>query len=369
MAIKSADQITIVDVTDAYSITLTSEAYTFVGGITGAGTGLTCSTQAVAFCGTNQCTTVTVDKNAITCPTGISVSVSGSGTNVVTITFTTTATISDACEAIIPVSVDGVTINKKFSFAVAKTGATGATGAAGNSITGIVNHYLATSASSGVTTSTSGWSTTIQSTTITNKYLWCYQTISYDKKSDTNTTPVIIGTHGATGQTGQTGATGNGISKVTNYYLTTSSGSGVTVSTSGWSTTPTATTTTNKYIWCYQKIEYTTSSTPTNTTPAIIGTHGATGATGAAGADAITVSVTSSNGTVFKNSSGSTVLTAHVYKGGVEQSITDAGVCGSLGSIKWYVGSSTTAVATSKTLTVQASSVTNAVVYTCQLEG
>ena len=36
MAIKSADQITIVDVTDAYSVMLTSEAYTFVGGISGA---------------------------------------------------------------------------------------------------------------------------------------------------------------------------------------------------------------------------------------------------------------------------------------------------------------------------------------------
>ena len=36
MAIKSADQITIVDVTDAYSVILSSEAYTFVGGTTGA---------------------------------------------------------------------------------------------------------------------------------------------------------------------------------------------------------------------------------------------------------------------------------------------------------------------------------------------
>lgn len=55
MAIKSADQITIVDVTDAYSVMLTSEAYTFVGNTTGAPAGQTCSTEAVAFCGTNQC--------------------------------------------------------------------------------------------------------------------------------------------------------------------------------------------------------------------------------------------------------------------------------------------------------------------------
>ena len=92
------------------------------------------------------------------------------------------------------------------------------------------------------------------------------------------------------------------------------------------------------------------------------------GTNGNDGADAITMTITASNGTVFKNSSGSTVLTAHVFKGGAEQSITDAGVCGSLGSVKWYVGNSTTAVSTSKTLTVAASSVQNSQVYTAQLE-
>ena len=80
------------------------------------------------------------------------------------------------------------------------------------------------------------------------------------------------------------------------------------------------------------------------------------------------MTITSSNGTVFKNNSGSTVLTAHVFKGGVEQTITDAGVCGALGSVKWYVGSSTTSVSTSKTITVSASDVTNSAVYTAQLE-
>ena len=92
------------------------------------------------------------------------------------------------------------------------------------------------------------------------------------------------------------------------------------------------------------------------------------GETGAAGADAISIAITASDGTIFKNNSGSTTLTAHVYKGGVEQSITDAGVCGKLGSIKWYKGTSTTAVATAKTLTVTASDVTNYMAITCQLE-
>ena len=125
MGIKSADQITIIDVTDAYSVMLTSEAYTFVGETSGVGSGQSCTTEAVAFCGSNQCTVVSVNQSDIVCPTGITASVENSGTAKVKITFTTSATVSDSCEANIPVVVDGVTMNKKFSFAVAKTGTAG----------------------------------------------------------------------------------------------------------------------------------------------------------------------------------------------------------------------------------------------------
>lgn len=234
MGVKSSGQITIVDVTDAYSVILTSEAYTFVGNTSGAPSGLTCTTQAVAYCGSNQCSVVNVTAADIVCPTGISAIVSNSGSSAPTITFTTTSTITDACEATIPIVVEGITVNKKFSFAVAKAGETGEKGDPGE--------------------------------------------------------------------------------------------------------------------------------------PGSPGEKGDPGDPGEPGADAITLSITSSNGTVFKNNSGSTELTAHVFKGGVEQSITDAGVCGSLGSIKWYKGGSTTVVATAKTLTVSASDVTNSVAYTCQLE-
>ena len=299
MAIKSADQITIVDVTDAYSVILSSESYTFVGGTLGATSG-SCTTEVSALCGSNLCNSVIVSTSDITCPAGVSASVQGSGTEKVTITFTLTATLAAACEATIKVHVDGITVNKKFSFAVAKTGVPG---------------------------------------------------------------PI--------------GATGKGISKIETFYLTTASGSGVTTSTSGWSTTPEPTTPTKKYIWSYTKTTY-TSGDPTDSKPAIIGTHGAKGDPGEAGADAITLTITTSNGTVFKNNTGSTVLTAHVYKGGVEQSITDAGVCGTLGSVKWYNGSGTQPAGwpkTSKTITAGASSgsgidvvVSNATAITCQLE-
>lgn len=239
MAIKSADQITIVDVTDAYSVLLTSEAYTFVGNTAGVAAGASCETEAVAYCGTNQCSAVNVSAANITCPTGITATVTNSGTARPKITFKTTATISTACEATIPVVVDGITVNKKFSFAVAKAG--------------------------------------------------------------------VQGVKGDKGEKGDKGVKGEQ------------------------------------------------------------GIQGVQGAKGDNGADAITLTITSSNGTVFKNNEGSTVLTAHVFVGGKEQTITDAGVCGNIGTVRWYKGSSTSGTA-AKTITVTAGEVTNSMAYTCQLE-
>lgn len=133
MTIKAKDQISVVDITDAYSVTLTSETYTFVGNTTGAPSGLSCSTQIVAYNGSTLCSSVTITAANIKCPTGITATVTNNGTSSPTVTFKTTATITTACEATIPVTITGagITINKKFSFAVAKTGATGATGPQG----------------------------------------------------------------------------------------------------------------------------------------------------------------------------------------------------------------------------------------------
>lgn len=253
----------------------------------------------------------------------------------------------------------------------------GDTGATGIGVKSITNYYLATSSSSGVTVSTSGWTTTIQNVSSSKKYLWNYEVITYTNNSTTTTTPCIIGAYGDRGSKGDTGATGNGISSITEYYQVSTSNSTTPTS---WQTSVPALTATNKYLWNYETITYTNGSTK-DTAKRVIGVYGDKGATGSkgdtgatgpqgpqgeAGEDAITMSITASNGTVFKNNTGSTILTAHVFKGGVEQSITDAGVCGSLGTVKWYKG--TTYKQSSKTITVSATDVANTEVYTAQLE-
>lgn len=289
MAIKAASQMTLVDLTDAYGVTLSSEAYTFLGDTTGAPSGLSCSTEAQAICGSNVCTAVFVDAKSITCPTGISATVENSGTAKPKITFTTTAKITAACEATIPVVVDNITINKKFSFAVAKTGATGQPGASGKGIKSTATTYRA--GASGTIAPTGEWKTSIPSVAA-SQYLWTKTVTTYtDNTTSTQYSVGMMGATGAKGDKGDKGATGDA---------------------------------------------------------------------------AISMTITSSNGNVFKNNTGSTVLTAHVFKGAVEQSIGTDGTVSGLGTVKWYKG--TTLAGTGPTCNVTAGQVDNSQVYTCQLE-
>lgn len=189
------------------------------------------------------------------------------------------------------------------------TGPQGPAGASGRGIKTITEYYLISSAKTGITTALSGWSTSIPTMTATNKYLWNYEKFTFTDNTTATTTPKIIGIYGdkgttgatgpqgpqgATGATGPQGATGNGIKSITNYYLATASGSGVSASTSGWTTTVQAITASKKYLWNYEVVTYTNGSTY-QSAPCIIGVYGdkgATGATGATGPSGIIVSST-----------------------------------------------------------------------------
>ena len=153
----------------------------------------------------------------------------------------------------------------------------------GKGIKTIVNYYLASTSSSGVTTSTRGWSTDIPTMTSTNKYLWNYEEITYTDGSKSTTVPLIIGVYG---DKGATGSAGKGIKSITEYYLATSSNSGITTSTKGWSTTIPTITSTNKYLWNYEVIAYTDNSSTTSN-PKIIGAYGDKGSTGTSATNVI----------------------------------------------------------------------------------
>lgn len=80
--------------------------------------------------------------------------------------------------------------------------------AALSTITTDTIHYLATSQGSGVTRQTSGWTTTVQTMTATDKYLWTYHTYTSANGTTTDTEPVITGVYGEQGIQGIQGEQG-----------------------------------------------------------------------------------------------------------------------------------------------------------------
>lgn len=162
-------------------------------------------------------------------------------------------------------------------------GTNGANGTNGKSIGSVVNYYLATASSSGVTTATSGWTTAVQSVSAAKKYLWNYEVVKYTDGTVASTTmPCVIGSYGdqgSKGDKGDTGSTGNGIKSITEHYAVSTSNSTVPTS---WSSTVPTMTESNKYLWNYETITY-TNGTTVDTTKRVIGVYGNKGATGATG--------------------------------------------------------------------------------------
>ena len=239
MAVKAADQMTVVDLTDGYSVNLTNDSFTFAGDKDGKIAVQQQTTTVIQALRGDEEPTVSVNSSAIIKPTGVNVSYA-SNTKTVTITVTTSVTAGGVVT--IPVVLDGdVTVNKTFSFSIAKTGATGQQGPKGD--------------------------------------------------------------QGEKGETGETGPKGD------------------------------------------------------------------TGAKGDPGADAITMALTSSAGTIFKNSDIATVITAHVYKAGAE--VTGTALT-NLGTISWKINGSAAPASKSSgtannTLTISAGDVTNKAIISAEL--
>ena len=362
MAVKSADQITIVDITDAYTVALTSEAYTFIGGTTYANAG-SCTTQVIAYQGSDS---VLVTVGTCTCPSGVTASVTNNGTASPTITFTVAAnTVKSACEVTIPLTVNGdVEFTKKFSIGVALKGATGAkgdkgdkgeTGAAGKGVASVSVTYQG--GSSSTTPPTGTWQSS-PPTVSAGQYLWTRFIFNYTDGTTSSPT-YSVAKQGATGATGTAGSvwyTGTGITG-TSTTATVFSGSGVSSANVN-----------DQYLNTSTGYTYKCTVAGAASAAKWVYTGSIKGATGATGAPAITMSITSSAGTIFKNASIATTLTAHVYRAGVELSSSTNPTLASVGTIKWYKDGGTTAVGTGQTLTISAGDVDNKAVYVAQLE-
>lgn len=353
MAIKSSDQISIVDLTDGFSVILTNDSFIFPGSTSAAKAGNT-TTTVVAMCGANQIPAA-VDNSKIIAPSGVTTSVDTDATQP-TITISVTTAVKTGGTVDIPVSLDNgnIIIHKYFTFQIAFTGASGSSSQwySGNKITGTSTTATIFSGS-GITSAEVG--DMYLNTDTMNAYRCTVAGAASAAKW------VYVGNiKGATGDVGP-GAVWYTGTKITGTSTTATifSGSGITDAKVGDMYLNTSTYNTYRCTvggaaaaakWVY-----------------VNNIKGAKGDQGAAGADAITMTITSSNGTIFKNTSITTTLTAHVYKAGAE---LDATAIAALGTIKWYKDGSTTALSTTgQTLNIGAGDVESKATYIAQLEG
>lgn len=150
----------------------------------------TCKTTVTVLYGAEN---VTAQSNiSFSAENGISGSASGA-------TYTVSGLSVDSGTITATATYNGMTAKKEFVVVKQKQGDTG------NGISKIVQHYLATSSSSGVSTSSSGWTEAVQTPTPDKRYLWNYEETFFTNGSKTTTLPHVIGVYGEKGKDGQDG--------------------------------------------------------------------------------------------------------------------------------------------------------------------
>lgn len=173
----------------------------------------------------------------------------------------------------------------------------------GKGISSVTTYYAVSTSGSTVPSS---WSTTRQTMTATNKYLWSYQHIAFNDNTSVDTVKTVIGVYGDKGDQGNTGNTGNGISSlaqtgrvageytiytftmtngttqsfnaydgvgissINTYYAVSSNG---TTPPTSWSESRQNMTATDRYLWSYQVINL-SNNTTIQTQKIVIGVYG-----------------------------------------------------------------------------------------------
>lgn len=350
MAIKAVNQIDVIDLTDGYSVVLTNDNYTFLGTTSAVNGTQTTTTQVMALCGSEQ---VACTVGTITCPTGIS-AVSDGKSPMPTITITATSALTKSGTITIPIVINGdITINKTFSYSIAFKGATGQNGTSVTVSSTSVTYQVG---SSGTTKPTGEWSTTVPSVP-NGQYLWTKTVVKYSDGKSTEAYSVSY-----KGTNGSNGSNGTSVTVKSTSVTYQAGTSGTTPPTGTWSTTVPSVAN-GQYLWTKTVVNYSDGKSTESYSVSYKGTNGINGTNGK---DAITMAITSSGGTIFKNTAIATTLTAHVYKGGVE--VTGSALS-ALGTIKWYKDGGTTSVATGATYTIGAGDITNKATFSAQLEG
>lgn len=294
---------------DAYTVNLTNDNFSFTCDSNGnIATAITTTTSVSAFKGVNS---IAATIGTLDSVTGLTLSKSGS---TITIKANTGTSLAVTGSFNIPISVDGKSFTKVFSWTKVKNGANGINGANGVSVANVDVEYAQNTSST--TAPASGWSTTAP-TWVNGKYIWSRTKTTLSTGGTSYTNPVCI-----TGQQGNNGANGVGISSIVEqYYLSTSQ---TALSGGSWSTTV-PTWQQGKYIWTRSVITYTDNTTTTTNGICVSGSKGDKGETGTNGINGtspvlVTISGQQSMKYLDKTSAptpSTITLTANVMEGNV----------------------------------------------------
>lgn len=236
-------EITVANMTEPFTVMLTNEAQQFA---TDSNRKVTSAqsyyTDIIVIRGSQERTDYTIGN--ITSGSGITVSKSSKR---VTFSVSAGATIgADTGVIEIPITLDGQTVKKQFSWSCGKQGPQGVKGQDGTSIKITSKSVTYQTSTSGTTTPTGTWSTTVP--TVNNgQYLWTKTTVQY---SDGNKTEAYSVSYKGTNGTNGTSVT---VSKTEVTYQV--STSGTTAPTGTWSTTMPSCDQ-GQYLWTKTYVKY-----------------------------------------------------------------------------------------------------------------
>lgn len=236
-------EITVANVTEPFTVMLTNEAQQFA---TDSNRKVTSAqsyyTDIIVIRGSQERTDYTIGN--ITSGSGITVNKSSKR---VTFSVSAGATISaDAGVIEIPITLDGQTVKKQFSWSCGKQGPQGVKGQDGTSVKITSKSVTYQTSTSGTTAPTGTWSTTVP--TINNgQYLWTKTTVQY---SDGNKTEAYSVSYKGTNGTNGTSVT---VSKTEVTYQV--STSGTTAPTGTWQTTMPSCDQ-GQYLWTKTYVKY-----------------------------------------------------------------------------------------------------------------
>lgn len=114
----------------------------------------------------------------------------------------------------------------------------------GPSVSDIRQYYLRSSSGTGITVTTTGWQETVPTLSTSYYWMWGYFKLILSDGTEVNSKPVVIGNYNER------------LNTVSVYFKATNTTTVPSTTATGWTTTSTEPTASNRYVWCHFRFTY-----------------------------------------------------------------------------------------------------------------